>query len=92
MIQPETGGIGGAKMVVGHKQDGNKTVVRAQDPEHPDYGSIELVFTNSPVELRQWVIQDGSGNQTTVILGDMVKGKEYKPSTFTIEAEIARRK
>ncbi len=84
--------LGRAKMVVGHKQDGNKTVVRAQDPEHPEYGSIELVFTNSPVELRQWVIRDDSGNQTTVILGDMVKGKEYKPSTFTIEAEIARRK
>ena len=34
-----------AKMVVGHKQDGAKTLVKAQDPEHPEYGSIELVFT-----------------------------------------------
>lgn len=81
-----------AKMVVGHGQDGNKTLVRAQDPEHPEYGSIELVFTDQPVELRQWVIRDDAGNQTTVILGDLVKGKTYKPSTFTIEAEIARRK
>ncbi len=81
-----------AKMVVGHKQDGAKTLVKAQDPEHPEYGSIELVFTNSPVELRQWVITDGSGSQTTVILGDMAKGKTYKPSTFAIESEISRRK
>ncbi|WP_151717785.1 LolA family protein [Gemmobacter serpentinus] len=83
--------LGRAKMVVSHKEDGNKTLVRAQDPEHPEYGSIDLVFTANPVALRQWVINDNGGSQTTVILGDMQMGKDYPPSTFTFEAEMRRR-
>jgi hypothetical protein len=58
-------------MVVGHQFDGTATIVRAQDPENPEYGSIELSFTDDPVELRKWVIHDGAGGQTTVILGGL---------------------
>ena len=83
--------LGRAKMVVGHKDDGTSTKVIAQDPAHPEYGTIELVFTDSPVELRQWVITDDTGNQTTVILGDMQKGMDLKGSLFSIDGEIGRR-
>ncbi|WP_233587030.1 outer membrane lipoprotein carrier protein LolA [Pseudorhodobacter sp. E13] len=81
-----------AKMVVGHKQDGNTTRVRAQDPEHPEYGSIELVFTAGPTELRQWVIRDDSGAETTVILGEMKKGAKLKSSLFNITIATNQRK
>lgn len=81
-----------AKMVVGHKQDGNTTRVRAQDPEHPEYGSIELVFTAGPTELRQWVIRDDSGAETTVILGEMKKGAKLKSSLFNITIAANQRK
>lgn len=80
-----------AKMVVAHKADGTSTRVTAQDPEHPEYGTIELVFTADPVELRQWVITDDLGQQTTVILGQMKKGGEFGSSTFSITHEIERR-
>lgn len=80
-----------ARMVVGHSHDGTATRVRAQDPEHPEYGSIELVFTANPVELRQWVIHDDAGGQTTVILGEMVKGGNLAPSLFNIVAETEKR-
>ncbi len=73
-----------AKMVVGHKSDGKTTTVTAQDPKHPDYGSIQLVFTDNPVELRQWIITDGGGGQTTVVLGDLEKGVKLPPSLFSI--------
>ncbi len=81
-----------AKMVVGHTQDGNTTRVRAQDPEHPEYGSIELVFTAGPTELRQWVIRDDSGAETTVILGEMKKGATLKSSLFNITIATNQRK
>jgi outer membrane lipoprotein-sorting protein len=58
--------------------------VRAQDPANPEYGSIDLVFTGSPVELRQWVIHDGSGGQTTVVLGDMVRDVRLNDESFVI--------
>ena len=75
--------LGRANMVVGHSFDGTSTIVRAQDPEHPDYGSIEMMFTGAPVELRKWVIHDGAGGQTTVILGAMETGQKLSSSLFT---------
>ena len=83
--------LGRAKMVVGHSQDGNTTKVRAQDPEHPEYGSIDLIFTAAPTALRQWVINDDSGNATTVILGEMKVGGSFPGSMFSIQNEMARR-
>lgn len=71
-------------MVVGHKSDGTSTTIRAQDPEHPEYGNIELVFTANPTELRQWVINDDAGSQTTVILGDLTKGVRISNEEFVI--------
>jgi outer membrane lipoprotein-sorting protein len=78
-------------MVVGHSQDGPATVVTAQDPAHPEYGSIKMKFTANPVELRQWVITDDAGGQTTVILGDLRKGEALGASLFSITAESDKR-
>ena len=71
-------------MVTGHSYDGTSTTVRAQDPQHPEYGNIELKFTDNPVELRQWVINDGNGSQTTVVLGDLKKGGQLANSIFDV--------
>ncbi|MHA7868336.1 MAG: LolA family protein [Salipiger thiooxidans] len=60
-------------MVTGHSYDGTATTVTAQDPRHPEYGSIQMKFTGNPVELRQWIIRDGNGNNTTVVLGGLQK-------------------
>lgn len=73
-----------ARMVTGHSSDGKTTTVRAQDPEHPEYGNIELVFTASPTELRQWVINDSAGAKTTVILGDLKTGVRLGNDSFVI--------
>ncbi|PVA09940.1 cell envelope biogenesis protein LolA [Pelagivirga sediminicola] len=73
-----------ARMVTGHSSDGKTTTVRAQDPEHPEYGNIELVFTAAPTELRQWVINDSGGSRTTVILGDLKTGVRLGNDSFVI--------
>jgi len=76
--------LGQAKMVTGHRFDGTATVVRAQDPDNPGYGNIELKFTSNPVELRQWVINDSNGGQTTVVLGDLQKGGNLPNALFDV--------
>jgi outer membrane lipoprotein-sorting protein len=91
LILAENIDLGRAKMVVGHSEDGTSTRVRAQDPENPEYGSIELVFTADPVELRQWIITDDLGAETTVILGEMRKGGSLGASLFNISAETEKR-
>jgi len=78
-------------MVVGHTYDGIATTVIAQDPEHPEYGRIELNFTDAPVELRQWVVVDGSGARTTIILRDMKTGGDLRASLFSITYETQQR-
>ena len=84
--------LGRSKMVVGHTEADGATRVLAQDPEHPEYGTIELVFTDSPVALREWIITDDAGNQTRVTLDDLVRGKDYPPSLFNVTMEVDRRK
>ncbi|MGI3166506.1 LolA family protein [Pseudooceanicola sp. 200-1SW] len=78
-------------MVTDYREEGPSTVVRAQDPENPEYGHIELIFTGDPVELRQWVITDEAGSQTTVILGELETGIRLGTGMFSIRQETARR-
>ena len=82
--------LGRARMVTGHSYDGTATVVTAQDPAHPEYGNIQMKFTGNPVELRQWVINDGNGSLTTVVLGDLQKGGNLPNSLFDVgDAKIS---
>ena len=69
--------------VIGHSEAKNSTVVTAQDPAHPEYGNIQMVFTGNPTQLRQWVVTDDAGKKTTVILGEMQTGVRIPSSTFT---------
>ena len=78
--------LGRADMVTGHSFDGSATVVTAQDPENPEYGRIDLMFSGSPMELRSWVIHDDSGGQTTVVLGELQKGARLSNSLFSTQS------
>ncbi|MCT4559192.1 MAG: outer membrane lipoprotein carrier protein LolA [Pelagimonas sp.] len=80
-----------AGMVRGHSYDGTATIVTAQDPKRPEYGSIEMKFTASPVELRQWVIRDADGNATTVVLGGLEK-VNLPNRMFYIDPELQKLK
>ncbi len=71
-----------AKMVVGHEFDGTMTIVTAQDPKNPEYGSIELMFSESPVELRGWVIRGEDGGQTSVTLEPLQTGGRLSNQLF----------
>lgn len=78
--------LGAANMVVGHNFDGESTIVSAQDPEKPEYGKIDLMFSGTPVDLRKWVIHDESGGQTTVVLGEMEKGTRLSANLFNSQS------
>jgi len=82
--------FGQARMVTGHTSDGTTTTVTAQDPDHPEYGNIQMVFTANPTELRQWIVTDDVGSQTTVILNDMVAGGSIGEIKFNITSEMAK--
>lgn len=80
-----------AKMVVDHREFEGATHVLAQDPKHPDYGTIELIFNEDPVALTEWVITDDIGNQTSVKLDKLKPAADYPASLFSIDLETRRR-
>lgn len=84
--------LGQARMVTAHTETDNATVITAQDPAHPEYGNIQMVFTANPTELRQWVVTDNGGQKTTVILGEMTRGVSIPASKFSISVEADRRR
>lgn len=83
--------LSAARMVTGSVSDGTTTTVTAQDPENPQYGNIQMVFTANPIELRQWIITDDMGNETTLILNDLQSGGQIGDIMFNINAEMRRR-
>ncbi|WGV15380.1 LolA family protein [Fuscovulum ytuae] len=83
--------LGTARMVVGHYEAEDTTRVVAQDPDAPEYGTIELVFSNDPVALTSWIITDDLGNRTTIVLDRMVTGMNLPASLFNITLEVEKR-
>lgn len=83
--------LGEEAMVVGHTFDGIATSVSLQDRQRSDQGTIRLVFSGPPVELRQWVITGSDGTETTVILGSLDSNAELTASLFNIAQEIEKR-
>ena len=83
--------LGRARMVTGHTSDGTTTTITAQDPDHPEYGNIQMKFSANPVELRQWIVTDNVGERTTVILNGLTPGAGISDRQFNILAEMGAR-
>ena len=79
-------------MVVAHFEAGSQTAVTLQDPENPDYGFIQLIFTDNPVQLRQWVVQDNSGGRTHIFLDSLTQGVKLSNVLFNIQHEMQKRR
>jgi len=78
-------------MIVAHEGDETATRIIAQDPEEPEIGHITLVFTDEPVELRQWIVTDSTGFETTVILGGLEEAGNIPARYFNIPLELRDR-
>ena len=74
------------RMVVDHRSDGATTQITLQDPDHPEYGNIKLVFTDPPM-LNQWIVTDNAGGQTTMVLNTLRIGGRVPERLFNIIAE-----
>ena len=78
-------------MVVAHFEVESQTAVTLQDPENPDYGFIQLIFNDNPVQLHQWVVQDNSGGQTNIILDSLTEGGKLSNMLLNIQHEMRKR-
>ncbi len=83
--------LGRSDLVRSHSGDDTATRVLAQDPDRPEQGTIELVFSAEPVELRQWIITDQDNGATTVILGALEDRESLSSFLFNIPFETGKR-
>jgi len=78
-------------MVMAHTNDGPRTIITLQDPDRAEYGYIQLVFTDDPMQLRQWIVDDNSGNKTQIALSDWTQDQKMPSILFNIQAEMQKR-
>lgn len=71
------------------RSDGVQTQVIALDPENRGNGTLTLVFTANPTELRQWIVTDRLGRKTTVILSDLRVRGDVSDDLFDIRKQAA---
>ena len=71
--------------VIAHEEKGAFTHITLRDPKRPELGQAELIFSNSPVALRQWVITDRSNRRTTLLLEDLQKTGNLPNKLFRID-------
>ncbi|MEM1361589.1 MAG: outer membrane lipoprotein carrier protein LolA [Pseudomonadota bacterium] len=75
-----------ARMVTAHGEyPGGQTVLDAQDPDHPEYGSIRLLFDRDPLALAGWVITSETGEKTRVDFDDLVPVNNLPSRLFNIK-------
>ncbi len=74
------------------RSEGGVTLVQLADRERPELGTIELLFTGDPPELRRWSVIDEAGNRTTVILENVERGGAMPDSLFSVPLEMDRRR
>ena len=48
----------------------------------PQDGTLTLIFADSPLTLRQWIVTDAQGKQTSVTLYDVQLGGRFDPKLF----------
>ena len=57
-------------------------MVRKSDP---GAGSVTLVFQENPMQLRQWIVTDPAGVETTVTLFNTEEGMKLDPALFKFD-------
>jgi outer membrane lipoprotein-sorting protein len=72
------------KNVTGVEHEPGSLIVRAHSSDTRASGDITIVFSDSPLELRQWTIVDAQGLATTVSLRNVQIGVALPPAIFSL--------
>lgn len=73
------------------ERSNGQIAVTAVDPSGRTPGEITMIFSNDPLELRQWVVVDAQGDVTTVALHQMRTNVQIPAVQFSIENVERRR-
>ena len=78
-------------IVENYKVDNEKAILTISDPNTPDRGSIELIFSGSEPELEQLRIKNENGSSTSLSLKDIEYPNKINATLFSIQLETQKR-
>ena len=82
----------GSSNILSHDYNQGETSLSLYDPEHPERGHIELIFSGETPILDRWLIQDESGNITLMSIERYEENIALGEMQFNIQLEIERRR
>ena len=78
------------RSVLGVFEQNDALIVQARSALNQNRSNITLIFSLPTIELRQWIVKDNQGGNTTVALGNMQIGAQLDPSVFTVPVKDPR--
>jgi outer membrane lipoprotein-sorting protein len=81
LLRPEIK-LTGDVTVTGFREDPGVLRIAMTETEHPGQGSLTVVMSESPLELRQWTVLDPQQKQVTVALQNPQYGVTLNPDLF----------
>ena len=79
-------------IVGNYKISAEKGVLTIRDPNKPELGSVELVFTGAKPELEKFTIKNENGSSTSILLKDIEYPKKLNETLFSIPLETNKRR
>jgi outer membrane lipoprotein-sorting protein len=78
------------RSVLGVFEESGSLIVQARSALNQNRSNITLFFSLPTLELRQWIVKDNQGGNTTVALGNMQIGAHLDPAVFTVPVKDPR--
>jgi outer membrane lipoprotein-sorting protein len=78
------------RSVLGVFEQNGSLIVQARSALNQNRSNITLVFSLPTLELRQWIVKDNQGGDTTVALGNLQIGAQLDPAVFTVPVKDPR--
>ena len=78
------------KAVMGVFEQNGAIIVRARTSANRNDSNITLEFAAPAIELRQWIVKDNQGGNTTVALQNLQIGAGLDPGLFTVPVKAVK--
>ena len=82
----------GSSNILSHEYSQGETSLSLYDPNYPERGHIQLIFSGETPILDRWLIQDESGNITLMSIERYKENIALGEMQFNIPLEIERRR
>ena len=69
-----------------------KAILTIKDQKNPERGSVDLVFSGTKLELKEFTIKNENGSYTSILLKEIEYPKKLNETLFSISLETNKRR